>query len=81
MKSPRNLSIASDITGGLPKATSLFEAKNIDKKAILSDIKGVVRFGSIVRGNMELFVESKFLEQGRFRQSRELLRAFGLARS
>lgn len=60
MKSPRNLSIASDITGGLPKATSLFEAKNIDKKAILSDIKGVVRFGSIVRGNMELFVESKF---------------------
>ena len=49
-----------DITGGLPRVTELFEARNPSNPAIVSEIDGVVTFGKIKRGNREIIVESKF---------------------
>ncbi|MDD5570495.1 MAG: DNA-directed RNA polymerase subunit beta' [Bacteroidales bacterium] len=51
---------AGDITGGLPRVTELFEARNPSDPAIVSEIDGVVAFGrKLKRGNREIFVESK----------------------
>ena len=58
-KIPRVLSKLRDITGGLPRVTELFEARNPSNPAIVSEIDGVVTFGSIKRGNREIIVESK----------------------
>ena len=58
-KIPRILSKLRDITGGLPRVTELFEARNPSNPAIVSEIDGVVSFGSIKRGNREIIVESK----------------------
>jgi len=59
VKIPRNLGKIQDITGGLPRVTELFEARNPSNPAIVSEIDGVVSFGKIKRGNREVIVEAK----------------------
>ncbi len=59
VKIPRVLGKLRDITGGLPRVTELFEARNPGNPAIVSEIDGVVAFGSIKRGNREIIVTSK----------------------
>ena len=59
VKIPRKSAKAGDITGGLPRVTELFEARNPSNPAIVSEIDGVVSFGKIKRGNREIVVESK----------------------
>ena len=59
VKIPRILGKLRDITGGLPRVTELFEARNPGNPAIVSEIDGVVSFGNIKRGNREIIVEAK----------------------
>ena len=59
VKIPRVLGKLRDITGGLPRVTELFEARNPGNPAIVSEIDGVVSFGAIKRGNREIVVTSK----------------------
>ena len=54
---------AGDITGGLPRVTELFEARNPSNPAIVSEIDGEVTFGKIKRGNREIKVTSKIGEE------------------
>ena len=56
---PRQPNATRDITGGLPRVTELFEARNPSNPAIVSEIDGVVSFGKIKRGNREIIIESK----------------------
>jgi DNA-directed RNA polymerase subunit beta' len=59
VKIPRKSAKSGDITGGLPRVTELFEARNPSNPAVVSEIDGVVTFGKIKRGNREIIVESK----------------------
>jgi DNA-directed RNA polymerase subunit beta' len=59
VKIPRVLGKLRDITGGLPRVTELFEARNPGNPAVVSEIDGVVTFGAIKRGNREIIVEAK----------------------
>jgi DNA-directed RNA polymerase subunit beta' len=59
VKIPRKSAKAGDITGGLPRVTELFEARNPSNPAVVSEIDGVVSFGKIKRGNREIVIESK----------------------
>ncbi|MEW6470133.1 MAG: DNA-directed RNA polymerase subunit beta' [Bacteroidota bacterium] len=59
VKIPRTSGKTGDITGGLPRVTELFEARNPSNPAVVSEIDGVVTFGKIKRGNREVIVESK----------------------
>jgi len=59
VKIPRVLGKLRDITGGLPRVTELFEARNPGNPAIVCEIDGIVAFGNIKRGNREIVVESK----------------------
>ncbi|GLU42383.1 DNA-directed RNA polymerase subunit beta' [Allomuricauda sp. NBRC 101325] len=59
VKIPRKSAKAGDITGGLPRVTELFEARNPSNPAVVSEIDGVVSFGKIKRGNREIIIESK----------------------
>jgi DNA-directed RNA polymerase subunit beta' len=59
VKIPRSASKGGDITGGLPRVTELFEARNPSNPAVVSEIDGIVTFGKIKRGNRELIVESR----------------------
>ena len=59
VKIPRKSAKAGDITGGLPRLTELFEARNPSNPAVVSEIDGVVSFGKIKRGNREIIIESK----------------------
>ncbi|MBT8254594.1 MAG: DNA-directed RNA polymerase subunit beta' [Bacteroidia bacterium] len=59
VKIPRKSAKTGDITGGLPRVTELFEARNPSNPAVVSEIDGVVSFGKIKRGNREVIVESK----------------------
>ena len=58
-KIPRTMGKSRDITGGLPRVTELFEARNPSNPAVVSEIDGVVTYGGIKRGNREIFIESK----------------------
>ena len=62
VKIPRRSAKAGDITGGLPRVTELFEARNPSNPAVVSEIDGVISFGKIKRGNREIIVESKLGE-------------------
>ena len=62
VKIPRKSAKTGDITGGLPRVTELFEARNPSNPAVVSEIDGVVSFGKIKRGNREIIVESKLGE-------------------
>ncbi|HLV40452.1 DNA-directed RNA polymerase subunit beta' [Xanthomarina sp.] len=59
VKIPRRSAKSGDITGGLPRVTELFEARNPSNPAVVSAIDGVVSFGKIKRGNREIIVESR----------------------
>ncbi|HEU4575398.1 MAG TPA: DNA-directed RNA polymerase subunit beta' [Chitinophagaceae bacterium] len=59
VKIPRVLGKLRDITGGLPRVTELFEARNPGNPAIVSEIDGVVTMGAIKRGNREIIIEAK----------------------
>ncbi|MDC0176735.1 DNA-directed RNA polymerase subunit beta' [Polaribacter sp.] len=59
VKIPRKSGKAGDITGGLPRVTELFEARNPSNPSVVSEIDGVVSFGKIKRGNREIIIESK----------------------
>ncbi|MFT4152375.1 DNA-directed RNA polymerase subunit beta' [Parafilimonas sp.] len=59
VKIPRTLRKSGDITGGLPRVTELFEARNPSNPAIVSEIDGVVTFGNVKRGNREIIVEAR----------------------
>jgi DNA-directed RNA polymerase subunit beta' len=58
-KIPRTLRKSGDITGGLPRVTELFEARNPSNPAVVCEIDGVVAFGNVKRGNREIIVEAK----------------------
>ena len=62
VKIPRAAGSAGDITGGLPRVTELFEARNPSNPAVVSEIDGEVKFGKIKRGNREISVTSKLGE-------------------
>ena len=62
VKIPRAAGSAGDITGGLPRVTELFEARNPSNPAIVSEIDGEVNFGKVKRGNREISVTSKLGE-------------------
>jgi len=62
VKIPRSSGNAGDITGGLPRVTELFEARNPSNPAIVSEIDGEVKFGKVKRGNREISVTSKLGE-------------------
>ena len=56
VKIPRKLGKIQDITGGLPRVTELFEARNPSNPAVVSEIDGIISFGKIKRGNREVIV-------------------------
>ena len=58
-KIPRAVGKSGDITGGLPRVTELFEARNPSSPAVVSEIDGEVSFGKIKRGNREIIIKSK----------------------
>ncbi len=58
-KIPRVMGKVKDITGGLPRVTELFEARNPSNPATVAEIDGVVRFGGVKRGNREIIIESR----------------------
>ena len=59
IKIPRTIGKSSDITGGLPRVTELFEARNPSNPAVVSEINGEVEMGKIKRGNREIIVKNK----------------------
>ncbi|MBS1589998.1 MAG: DNA-directed RNA polymerase subunit beta', partial [Bacteroidetes bacterium] len=56
---PRIMGRSRDITGGLPRVTELFEARNPSNPAVVAEVDGVVTFGNIKRGNREIVIESR----------------------
>ncbi|MGP1436974.1 MAG: DNA-directed RNA polymerase subunit beta' [Phocaeicola sp.] len=66
VKIPRAVGKAGDITGGLPRVTELFEARNPSNPAVVSEIDGEVTMGKIKRGNREIIVTSKTGEQKKY---------------
>ena len=59
VKIPRRAGKSGDITGGLPRVTELFEARNPSNPAVVSEIDGVAEYGKIKRGNREIKITSK----------------------
>ena len=66
IKIPRIMGGAGDITGGLPRVTELFEARNPSNPAVVSEIDGEVKMGRVKRGNREIIVTSKTGEQRKY---------------
>ena len=66
IKIPRAIGKSGDITGGLPRVTELFEARNPSNPAIVSEINGEVLMGKIKRGNREIIIKSKTGEEKRY---------------
>ena len=75
VKIPRAVSGGGDITGGLPRVTELFEARNPSNPAVVSEIDGEVTMGKQKRGNLEVIITSKTLDQKKYLvpQSRQIL--------
>jgi DNA-directed RNA polymerase subunit beta' len=65
-KIPRIAGKSGDITGGLPRVTELFEARNPSNPAVVSEIDGIVSYGKIKRGNREIIVETKTGEKKKY---------------
>jgi DNA-directed RNA polymerase subunit beta' len=67
VKIPRAFGQSGDITGGLPRVTELFEARNPSEPAVVSEIDGVVSFGpKLKRGNREVIITSKTGEEKKY---------------
>jgi len=62
VKIPRSAGKTGDITGGLPRVTELFEARNPSNPAVVSEIDGTATYGSVKRGNREIIITSKLGE-------------------
>lgn len=75
VKIPRSVAKVGDITGGLPRVTELFEARNPSNPAVVSEIDGEVTMGKIRRGNREVIVTSKTGDQRKYMisQSKQIL--------
>ena len=65
-KTPRSAGKTGDITGGLPRVTELFEARNPSNPAAVAEIDGIVSFGRIKRGKKEVFVKAKSGEEKKY---------------
>ena len=63
VKIPRKLGGVMDITGGLPRVTELFEARNPSNPAVTAEIDGIISFGKIKRGNREVFIDDEKTDQ------------------
>lgn len=63
LKIPRAIGKSGDITGGLPRVTELFEARNPSNPAVVAEINGEVQMGKIKRGNREIIIRSKTGEE------------------
>jgi DNA-directed RNA polymerase subunit beta' len=59
VKIPRVAGKTGDITGGLPRVTELFEARNPSNPAVVSEIDGIAEYGKVKRGNREISITSK----------------------
>ncbi|MCX6292561.1 MAG: DNA-directed RNA polymerase subunit beta' [Bacteroidetes bacterium] len=59
VKIPRSTGRSGDITGGLPRVTELFEARNPSNPAVVSEIDGVISYGGVKRGNREIIITSR----------------------
>ena len=66
VKIPRAVGGAGDITGGLPRVTELFEARNPSNPAVVSEIDGEVTMGKVKRGNREIIITSKTGDQKKY---------------
>jgi len=66
VKIPRAVGGAGDITGGLPRVTELFEARNPSNPAVVSEIDGEVAMGKVKRGNREIIITSKTGDQKKY---------------
>ena len=66
VKIPRAIGKSGDITGGLPRVTELFEARNPSNPAVVSEIDGEVAFGKVKRGNREISITSKAGQQKKY---------------
>jgi DNA-directed RNA polymerase subunit beta' len=66
VKIPRAIGKSGDITGGLPRVTELFEARNPSNPAIVAEINGEILMGKIKRGNREIIIRSKTGEEKRY---------------
>ena len=62
VKIPRSAGKTGDITGGLPRVTELFEARNPSNPAVVSEIDGTATYGTVKRGNREIIITSKLGE-------------------
>lgn len=66
VRMPRMSAKSGDITGGLPRVTELFEARNPSNPAVVSEIDGIVSFGKIKRGNQEVIVTARTGEEKKY---------------
>jgi len=66
VKIPRKSGKTGDITGGLPRVTEMFEARNPSDPAVVAEIDGVVSYGKIKRGNREIIIEAKTGEKAKY---------------
>ena len=66
VKIPRSVAKGGDITGGLPRVTELFEARNPSNPAVVSEIDGEVTMGKVKRGNREIIITSKTGDQRKY---------------
>ncbi len=66
VKIPRAVGKLGDITGGLPRVTELFEARNPSNPAVVAEIDGEVKFGKIKRGNREIIITSRYNEEKKY---------------
>jgi DNA-directed RNA polymerase subunit beta' len=66
VKIPRSAGKTGDITGGLPRVTELFEARNPSNPAVVSEIDGTATYGAVKRGNREIIITSKLGEQRKY---------------
>ena len=66
IETPRAVGGAGDITGGLPRVTELFEARNPSNPAVVSEIDGEITMGKVKRGNREIIVTSKTGDQKKY---------------
>ena len=66
VKIPRVGGKSGDITGGLPRITELFEARNPSNPSVVSEIDGIASYGKIKRGNREVIIEAKSGEKKKY---------------
>tara|TARA_B100002052_G_scaffold126803_1_gene116272 strand:+ start:8248 stop:12534 length:4287 start_codon:yes stop_codon:yes gene_type:complete len=66
VKIPRSATSSGDITGGLPRVTEMFEARNPSNPAVVTEVDGSVSFGKIIRGNRQIIITTKSGEEKKY---------------